>query len=319
MASYEANNRRLAWDVRSIKVLGHPHLQVGVCRLGFQSLGERKFWDATVSQFLYLRFEYTSNHNGMTAQYFEYKHELPTSTEKALAVNAKPAAASLFSSASRATTLLDPDNFRAGTILHISARGIGVLRFPGPCSELKTQVFHDDGSLAYTSTKAKRCSGDAVLNHPKLGDLISTSYFFGPRRGPELRFIQGQAGIGGDSVKIKVCGKLGSRSTSFTAPDGRTFEWSYTHIKDTLGKKVNIIALRQKEAGTILAQLVRSDGTRTEGTSKCTAGNGGQLILEQEATSQLDEAMIVATCLVILKKEIDRRRCLQMIVLAGVA
>ncbi|KIW31254.1 uncharacterized protein PV07_02917 [Cladophialophora immunda] len=255
----------------------------------------------------------------MTTDYFEYKHEVPISTEKAVEVDAKSAAASLFSNVSYATTLLDPVNFRAGTILHISARGIGVLRFPCPSSELKTEVFHDDGSLAYTSTKAKRCSGDAVLNHAKLGDLISTSYFFGPKREPELRFIQDQAGPGGAADKIKVCGKLGSRSTTFTTTDGHSFEWSYSHMKDVLGKKVNILALRQKETGTILAQLIRSDGTRTEGTSKCSAGNGGQLRLDQEATSHLDEAIIVATCLVMLKKEIDRRRCLQMIVLAGVA
>ncbi|OAP54507.1 hypothetical protein AYL99_10955 [Fonsecaea erecta] len=255
----------------------------------------------------------------MAAKYFEYKNEVLTSTEKIAEVDAKSAETSLFPHASSATTLLDPDIFSPGTVLHISARGIGVLRFPGPCSELKIQVFHNDGSLAYTSTKAKRCSGDAVLNHPKLGDIISTSYFFGPKREPDLRLVQGQTGTGDNSDRIKVSGKLGSRSTTFTTPNGHSFEWSYSHRKDISGKKVKIIALRQKETGAILAQLIRSDGTRTEGTSRCAAGNGGQLILDQEATSHLDEAVIVATCLVMLKKEIDRRRCLQMMVLVGIA
>ncbi|KIW82698.1 hypothetical protein Z517_05725 [Fonsecaea pedrosoi CBS 271.37] len=254
----------------------------------------------------------------MTTKHFEFKNEMPTLTEKSLEVDAKSAPPSLFSDASYATTLLDPDHFHAGTVLHISARGIGVFRCLSLSSEMKIDIFHEDGSVAYTSTRLKRCSGDAVLSHPKLGDLISTTYFFGPKRDPELRFIQGQAGICGDSDKIKVCGKLSSRSASFTTPDGRSFEWSYSHTKDALGKKVNIIALRQKESGAILAQLVRSDGTRTEGTSKCSAGNGGQLILDQEATSHLEEAMIVATCLVMLKKEIDRRRCMQAMVVAGV-
>jgi len=54
--------------------------------------------------------------------------------------------------------------------------------------------------------------------------------------------------------------------------------------------------------------LWRTSGTRAQGTSRCTAGNGGQLILDQEATSHVDEALIIATCLVMLKKEIDRRR-----------
>ncbi|KIW91042.1 uncharacterized protein Z519_07936 [Cladophialophora bantiana CBS 173.52] len=255
----------------------------------------------------------------MTADCFEYKHQIPSSAAKAVEVDVKSASASLFSNVSYATTLLDPESFRAGTTLHVSARGIGLLRLPVPSSELQIQIFHDDGSLAYTSTRAKRCSGNAVLSHPKLGDLISTTYFFGPKREPEFRSVQGRATAGGDGDEVKVCGKLGSRSTRFTTPDGRVFEWSYSRMKDPLGKRINVIALRQKDTGMILAQLIRSEGTRTEGTTRCTAGNGGQLILDQEATSYLDEALIVATCLMMLKKEIDRRRCLQMIVLGAAA
>jgi hypothetical protein len=69
--------------------------------------------------------------------------------------------------------------------------------------------------------------------------------------------------------------------------------------------------------GQRLAQLVRNDQTRPEGTRKSTAGNGGQLIIAPGADTELDEALIVATCLLMLKKEIDRRRLIQFMVLAG--
>jgi len=88
-------------------------------------------------------------------------------------------------------------------------------------------------------------------------------------------------------------------------------------MKDDEGKRVNIIALREKSTGKILAQLIRGEGSRTEGTSRCTAGNGGQLILDQEAGSQINEALIVASCLTMLKKEIDRRRGVQTAVIVG--
>jgi hypothetical protein len=251
----------------------------------------------------------------MTADYLEFKHELPSSTEKDADVTIKSGSASTFSDASHAATLVDASSFHPGKILHIAQRGIGTLRLPVPSSELVTDIFHEDGSVAYTSTRAKKSSGSAVLSHPKLGDLVSTTYFWGPRRPPILKLLEGQDGA--DTVTVN--GKCISRTINFTTPDGRVFEWSYACAKDTNGKKVNIIALREKETGKILAQLNRGEGTRTEGTSKCTAGNGGQLILDQEATSHVDEALIVATCLMMLKKEIDRRRGIQMAAILAVA
>ena len=58
-----------------------------------------------------------------------------------------------------------------------------------------------------------------------------------------------------------------------------------------------------------VAELVRNDETRTEGTGKGYAGNGGELMLG----GGVDEAVAVATVCVMLKREIDRRRVVQMI------
>jgi hypothetical protein len=85
---------------------------------------------------------------------------------------------------------------------------------------------------------------------------------------------------------------------------------------------VNLIILHRKQdhgSDKVLAQLVRSDETRTTGSSRSTAGNGGVLMVDQEACKSLDETLIISTCLIMLKKEIDRRRAVQMAVMAGIA
>jgi hypothetical protein len=223
-------------------------------------------------------------------------------------------AESTFSGISKTATLLESTNFHPGTTLQIQQAGIGVWRFPLPCSELVTEVLHEDGSIAYTSTRARKSSGSAVLSHFKMGDLMSTTYTWGPRRPPVLKYLQGQDG----ADTVQVTNKCMSRTTSFTTPDGRAYDWCYACMKDENGKKVNLIALRERENNKILAQLIRGVHTRTEGTSTCTAGNGGQLVLDQDAASYLEEATIVATCLMMLKKEIDRRRAMQMVAIACV-
>ena len=246
----------------------------------------------------------------MAAGYGDYKHEIP---KKTLDVAVKPASPSIFFDVPHTTTLLDAPNFHPGTIFYVAQRGIGACRVLTPSSELLTEIFYEDGSVAYTSIRAKWSSGSAVLNHSKLGDLISTTYVWGPGHPPVLRLLGAQESF--DPITIN--GKWFSRTTGFTTPDGRIFEWSYAKTKDTNEKRVNLIVLQEKGAREILAQLIRGEGTRSEGTSRCTAGNGGQLILDQEATSHIEEALIIATCLVMLKREIDRRRGAQAANIAG--
>lgn len=71
--------------------------------------------------------------------------------------------------------------------------------------------------------------------------------------------------------------------------------------------------------GRRIAQLVRTEGTRTEGSTRCSAGNGGLLLIDEEACEKVvDEALVIASCLVMLKKEVDRRRCMRVFVLSAV-
>ncbi len=72
-----------------------------------------------------------------------------------------------------------------------------------------------------------------------------------------------------------------------------------------------------------VAQLVRSEKTRTPGSRASSAGNGGRLEIclygngEGEGEGRImDEVTIVSTCLVMLKREVDRRRALQIMMIS---
>jgi hypothetical protein len=84
----------------------------------------------------------------------------------------------------------------------------------------------------------------------------------------------------------------------------------------------------EEKIRTTVAQFIRGDGTRTAGTGASDAGNGGRLVVDLslwdgEGESKLDRemagVMVVATCLVMLKREVDRRRAQQVAILAGAA
>lgn len=91
-----------------------------------------------------------------------------------------------------------------------------------------------------------------------------------------------------------------------------------------------------QEVRTVVARFIRGAGYRTPGSSASSAGNGGRLVVdlslwgggggdgdgekEGGGKGERDMAlvMVVTTCLLMLKREVDRRRAQQMAVMAGI-
>lgn len=220
-------------------------------------------------------------------------------------------------------TLVESTSFCPSRILTVNARGIAAFRLPLPSRQTEIFIYNPDGTEAYVSTRDNRWSGNAVLCHPKRGSIIRTEYFFGPGRDPLVQLLQ----TADHQQEVTVSGKWTSRTMRFTMPGGTPFEWRYAKEKRADGQKVNLIVLcavegkDQASKGNRIAQLVRGHDARTPGTKRCSAGNGGELQIDDALTQslELDEAIIVATCLMMLKREIDRRRMIQCAVIAGAA
>lgn len=219
-------------------------------------------------------------------------------------------------------------------LLTIQARGIGSMDLSCYNSELTIPIFAGTDTHAqalYISTRASRKKGNAVLSHVQDGDIISTAYKFGPFREPKLHYLQNQQSLGNDvkhsdgsqdendeaslAVEVKsACGFTNSVVLTSIADPSRVYKWKYTRTKTTMEGKLRVMALFDESAssskggGEAIAVLVRSDSTRTPGTSRWGQGNGGQLYINSNADPQMDEGLVVATCIMMLKKEIDRGR-----------
>ncbi|KAK4035296.1 hypothetical protein C8A01DRAFT_38256 [Parachaetomium inaequale] len=81
----------------------------------------------------------------------------------------------------------------------------------------------------------------------------------------------------------------------------------------------------KEEIRTVVAYFLRGETYRTPGSSGSSAGNGGRLVMDLslweagdvKMEREMAVAMVVATCLVMLKREVDRRRAAQIAVMAG--
>ncbi|OCL03632.1 hypothetical protein AOQ84DRAFT_302429 [Glonium stellatum] len=227
------------------------------------------------------------------------------------------ASAASITSGTTAVSTAENSPFIAGKSLFINTRGIPLLRLPLPPSELEIDVSSADGSLAFRSIREKRCSGSCVLSDASQNNLISTTYFWGPSRDPVLQLLGPTTDPNANT--IKTISKWTSCSHKFVMPDGRVFEWAYKRERQAGGKKMKVLMLYRRddsiEGGKSVARLVRNEDTRTPGSSKSSAGNGGELVLSENAAEVMDEAIIVATCILMLKKEIDRMRTVQAMML----
>jgi hypothetical protein len=196
--------------------------------------------------------------------------------------------------------------FVAVKSFRIKTQGISLLRPSPPPSELQTTIHNLNGSVAYRSTRTKKSSSNCILTNASGKSLISTTYHLRPSQSAVLSSVDGVQDMTQD---IKTASTWRSRNHTFRFHDGRTFTWRYK--KD--------IGLGVKGTTLTLAALLRNEQTRTPGSKSCSAGNGGELVIGTHAngTGGLSEELIVATCLLMLKKEVHRMRTVQFMVIAS--
>ncbi|TPX21382.1 hypothetical protein DIZ76_015339 [Coccidioides immitis] len=250
--------------------------------------------------------------------------------ERAKAPRRSPSITSSISSAETSNTQA-PSTFNPSRSLFINSQGVRLIRLPVASYELEVNILNPDGSVAYVSRRENRSSGDATLSSPQFGDLLKTCYFFGPHRDPVIRSASNDNTLDTDTntdtavkastPEIKVVGKWNSRTQYFTTFYGDSFQWRYIQCDDPRWNCKKLLVLESLEnnspdrIGRRVAQLVRNEHTRPQGASKSAAGNGGELLLDDRAIGvEVDEALVVATCLLMLKKEIDRRRMAEIAV-----
>jgi hypothetical protein len=254
-------------------------------------------------------------------RYAPPSYEQTTSTSKAISTSPVPN--------------LIPGNTK---VLTVFARGISSCGVGAASRELEVPIFEGtDTSVEplYISTRAKRSSGNAILSHRQRGDLYASNYKFGPFRDPVIRHAQSSS-LGSDvkrpgetaeegEVAASVKTHSFSNKIDLTIETGQTFTWRYGKTPLSEGKKKRVMVLEattgkgSKDQARPLAVLVRTKETRTSGTSKWDGGNGGQLVIAAEAGSYLDEGLIVAGCLMMLKYEIDRQRGAQTAAIGAAA
>jgi hypothetical protein len=215
------------------------------------------------------------------------------------------------------TTLGPSTTFTPTKTLIINTKGVSVLRLPCPPSELQISVYDKNRTIAYLSTRAKRSSGNCVLTNAEGREVVGTTYFWGPGRDPVLHLLCGAERKEEDA--IKTASKWTSRSQKFVLPDGRSFEWKYKRERGfgSEGKKGTALVMSMQ--GQRVAALIRNDETRSLGSKSCSAGNGGELVLGALVGGKegIAEEVVVATCLLMLKKEIDRRRTVQIMMISS--
>ncbi len=231
-------------------------------------------------------------------------------------------------------------SFHHNSAFQIDTPGHPLFYLPLPPKAVPIPVLRVDddgavGDLVYESLRNKRSSGNCALVRAGHGvseaPVCSTTYRFGPGKSPQMQ-LHGRL----DPNEVyEIQGKgLTTRAQSLRTHLG-TFEWRYASRGERkavgansllLFERVTSVALaggKQEERRTILGMFVRNAELRTHGTNGCTAGNGGRLLLnliEWAATKVEHEQMeiiAISSCIVMLKKEIDRRRVQQMMMISG--
>jgi hypothetical protein len=179
----------------------------------------------------------------------------------------------------------------------------------------------------YVSMRLKKNSNScALVRVSDEATLISTIYRWGPGRHPRMRILNPQFKISvedaiqndnvrGELIDVKSHSLI-SRAQVFDTSLGK-FEWRYGSKEEQAACNADSLLVMerigQSKSRACVAQLIRNDQFRTPGTKKYSGGNGGRLLIDlrmwgedKHTSPQCVEAFVVASCLLMLKREADR-------------
>lgn len=130
--------------------------------------------------------------------------------------------------------------------------------------------------------------------------------------------------VRGELVEVKPR-SIVSRDQVFDTSLGK-FEWRYGTAEEHAAcdadsllvmEGVDRVALqsygRESKSGVPVARFIRNDRLRTPGSKRYSGGNGGRLLMDlrlwdddKDVSARGVEAFVVASCILMLKKEADR-------------
>lgn len=188
----------------------------------------------------------------------------------------------------------------------------------------------DTDQPEYLSIRLKKHSNSCCLVRaadPSQTVLISTIYRFGPGRHPRMHILPSDVAMSvnealemkndnvpGETVEVDSR-KWYSRDQVFETSLGH-FCWTYGDRDDRKETEADSLLVMNRTMGKetfAVAQLVRNKEHRTPGTVRYSGGNGGRLMMDlsswdgaKEGVAKNAEAFIVASCILMLKREADR-------------
>jgi len=195
----------------------------------------------------------------------------------------------------------------------------------------------ESGEAEYISVRPQKNSNSCALvrtSDPRQTPIISTIYRFGPGRHPRMRILPYDASVSveeaiedvnvrGELIEVKSRSMI-SRAQVLDTSFGK-LQWRYGTGEEREGCNADSLLVmeridrvlmpdgRKSQSGTRVAQLVRNGQFRTPGTQKYSGGNGGRLMMDlrlwddDKSANVYDlEAFIVASCILMLKREADR-------------
>lgn len=230
----------------------------------------------------------------------------------------------------------------------IETKGHPLIALPLPPKPVPIPVYAvtpsgEPAEKIYECIRPTRGSGSCLLYHAPTSTEVpacTTTYRFGPGRPPKIRLLDPrnpEAGPASGDEEFEIAGRgCATRAVSIRTHLG-TFQWRYANKAERKAAGADSLVVMERimtvahqggkteEQYRRVAQLVRNSDYRSSGTGRSTAGNGGRLMMDVREWSSGDgkdearqmETIVVASCIAMLKKEVDRRRLHQAIVVAG--